>query len=600
VLALLLLHANEVVSSDRLIDALWGESPPESAANMLQGYVSRLRKTLEPENRRGEHERLVSRPPGYVLHVRADQLDAERFERLAREGRLLLEDGNVSAAADRLRAALSLWRGGALADLAYEAFARADIDRLEELRLETLEDRIDAELALGRHQPLVAELRELVEQHPLRERLRAQLMIALFRSGRQAEALETYREGRRLLLDELGIEPGIALRELEHAILRQDPALGAPSVAPPAIAGRHGRRWPVVAVCIVAAAAVSAAVLATRGHSNVRPVAVKPHSVAVIDPKRNTIVADIPTGGYPGPLAAEKTYIYVCNIGDATVSRIVADQRKLFDTSAFARATDLLAGDNGELWSANGGSPGHTPFGVGNGTVAVWHPGPTVRPFRVGPNVLGDEEQTTLAADSPGSASVWVGNKDSRTVRQLDRATGQVLLAIHGVTPGGLAAIGDSSAGDTVWASDPNRNLLVRIDEHQKRIVRRIHIPNRPARVAAEGDAVWVISRDEGPGAAQPTRQTKPALWHIDPRTNKRVARIGLPLTPIRVVLGAGSVWVSAQRVLSARGTSIDATVFRIDPATNRIVARIPLRTQAVDGILVSHGAVWAAIPASQ
>jgi hypothetical protein len=214
--------------------------------------------------------------------------------------------------------------------------------------------------------------------------------------------------------------------------------------------------------------------------------------------------------------------------------------------------------------------------------------------------VLGDEEQTTLAADSPGSPSVWVGNKDSRTVRQLDRATGQVLLAIHGVMPGGLAAIGDSSTGDTAWVSDPNRNLLVRIDEHQKRIVRRIHIPNRPARVAAEGDAVWVISRDEGPGAAQPTRQTKPALWHIDPRTNKRVARIALPLTPIRVVLGAGSVWVSAQRVLSARGTSIDATVFRIDPATNRIVARIPLRTQAVDGILVSHGAVWAAIPASQ
>ena len=126
----------------------------------------------------------------------------------------------------------------------------------------------------------------------------------------------------------------------------------------------------------------------------------KPHSVAVIDPKRNTIVADIPTGGYPGPLAADKTYIYVCNIGDATVSRIFADQRKLFDTSAFARATDLLAGDNGELWSANGGSPGHTPLGVGNGTVAVWYPGPTVRPFRVGPNVLGDEEQTTLAADA--------------------------------------------------------------------------------------------------------------------------------------------------------------------------------------------------------
>ena len=194
-LALLLLHANEVVSTDRLIDDLWGDSPPESAANMLQGYVSHLRKTLEPGSHRGEHEVLVSRPPGYVLQVRPDQVDAERFERLTSEGRQLLEDGDARAAADRLRAALALWRGGALDDLAYEEFARADIDRLDELRLQTLEDRIDADLALGRHDRLVGELRELVDRHPLRERLRAQLMAALYRCGRQAEALEVYREG---------------------------------------------------------------------------------------------------------------------------------------------------------------------------------------------------------------------------------------------------------------------------------------------------------------------------------------------------------------------------------------------------------------------
>ena len=602
VLALLLLHANEVVSTDRLIDEVWGESPPESAVNMLQGYVSHLRRTLEPKSRRGEDELLVSRPPGYVLQIRPDQLDAERFEQLVSEGTRLLEAGDVAAAAERLRAALALWDGGALADLAYEAFARAEIQRLEELRLQTLEDRIDADLALGRHKELVAELRELVEQHPLRERLRAQLMTALYRCGRQADALEVYREGRHTLLDELGVEPGPALRELEQAILRQDPALGGTAAAPPAIISRVRRKWPPLVVgIVVAGAAVAAAAVSTRVNSGeVKPVAVMPHSVAVIDPRRNAVVADIPTGAYPGPLAADRTYVYVCNMGDATVSRIFAKRRELFDTGSFARATDMIAGARGELWSANGGSPGHTPFGVGPGTVAVWYPGPTVRAFRVGPSALPDsEEQTTIAADSPGSASLWVGNRDSRTVRQLDRALGTTLLTIHGIAPGGLAAVGDSHAGDTVWVSDPARNLVVRIDQTRKRIVRRIPIPRRPWRLTADEDAVWVIARDEGPGW-RPTRGTAPALWRIDPETNKPVARIPLPLTPIRVTVGEGSVWVTAQRILSPRGTSVDATVLRIDPSANRIVARIPLHTRAVDGIIVSHGFVWAAIPASQ
>jgi DNA-binding SARP family transcriptional activator len=603
VLALLLLHANEVVSTDRLIDELWGESPPESATNMLQGYVSHLRKTLEPGSRRGEHELLVWRPPGYVLQIRLDQVDAARFEQLAAEGRRLLDRGSADAAANRLRAALALWRGGALDDLAYERFARAEIDRLEELRLQALEDRVDAELALGRDAALVGELRELVREHPLRERLRAQLMTALYRCGRQADALEFYRDGRLVLRDELGIEPGPALRGLEQAILRQDPALGTAADAPPLILSRRARHgWPVLAAAVgVAGAAIGAVILVNRGSSDtVKRVPVKPHSVAVIDPSRDAVVADIPTGGYPGPLAADRTYIYVCNIGDATVSRILAKRRKLFDTGAFARAIDMIAGNHGELWSANGGSPGHTPFRVGNGTVAVWYPGPTVRPFRVGPDVLGDAEQTTIAADSPGSASIWVGNKDTRTVRQLDRSLGTTLLTIHGITPGGVAAVGDSKAGDTVWASDPERNLVVRIDERQKQIVRRIPVPRRPALLVADRHAVWVIARDQGPGAWRPTRATQPALWRIDPKTNRTVARIALPLTPIRVTLGEGSVWVTAQRVVAATGASVNATVFRIDPHKNRIVARIPLHTRAVDGIVVSQGLVWAAVPQSQ
>ena len=252
VLALLLLRANEVVPIDRLIDELWGDSPPESAANMLQGYVSDLRKALEPGRTRGEHELLVSQAPGYALHIRQDQLDANRFARLASEGRQLLDDNDPGAAAERLRAALELWRGPALADLAYEAFARPEAERLEELRLATMEDRIDADLALGRHDALVGELRELVDAYPLRERARGQLMAALYRGGRQAEALQVYREGRASLSEQLGIEPGPGLRELERAILRQDSELGAQpirrrrsnEVAPPAGRWSWGSPWP--------------------------------------------------------------------------------------------------------------------------------------------------------------------------------------------------------------------------------------------------------------------------------------------------------------------------------------------------------------------
>jgi DNA-binding SARP family transcriptional activator len=212
--AVLLLHANEVVSSDRLIDALWGERPPLTAAKSIQVYVSRLRKEL------GEG-RLVTRAPGYVLRVDPSELDLARFERLLGEAR----SADPKRAAQKLRGALALWRGPALADLAYERFAQPEIARLEELRLAALEQRIDADLACGRHAELVGELEALVREHPLRERLRWQLMIALYRSARQAEALTVYREGRRALSEQLGLEPGPELRQLEQAILRQDAAL---------------------------------------------------------------------------------------------------------------------------------------------------------------------------------------------------------------------------------------------------------------------------------------------------------------------------------------------------------------------------------------
>jgi DNA-binding SARP family transcriptional activator len=217
----LLLHANQVVSTDRLIDALWGQTPPVTAPKSIQVYVSRLRKEL------GEG-RLLTQAPGYVLHVDRSELDLGRFERLLAEAR----NADPQSAAQKLRRALELWRGPALADLAYEPFVQTEIARLEELRWVALEHRIEADLASGRHAELVGELEALVAEYPLRERLRCLLMLALYRSARQAEALDSYRHARRDFSEQLGLEPSEELKQLEQAILRQDPALDLAPNAP--------------------------------------------------------------------------------------------------------------------------------------------------------------------------------------------------------------------------------------------------------------------------------------------------------------------------------------------------------------------------------
>jgi DNA-binding SARP family transcriptional activator len=234
-LALLVLHANEVVRNDRLIDELWGERPPANASAALQNHVSRLRKELGSEV-------LVTKPWGYVLRAEPGEVDLQRFEELVAEAKALPARERQA----KLVEALALWRGPALADLGDEDALAIERARLDELRLAALEQRIDADLELGSHDQLVPELEGLVGAHPLRERLRGQLILALYRAGRQAEALETYRETRRVLVEELGIEPSPELKELERAILRQDPALVS---TPPPRAAREEVpparwRWP--------------------------------------------------------------------------------------------------------------------------------------------------------------------------------------------------------------------------------------------------------------------------------------------------------------------------------------------------------------------
>jgi len=245
-LAFLALNARSVVSADRLIEELWGDDPPSDPMNSLQSQISQLRRVLGPD-------RVVKQGTGYLLDIEPDAVDALRFERLVTAARGPSE--SASTAADALREGLALWRGAPLADIGDAPFARAEASRLEELRMAAVEDRIDADLAQGLHSSLVGELRTLVAQAPLRERLHGQLMLALYRSGRQAEALRAYDSARKLLTEELGLSPGPELRRLEAAILAQDEALTAAVRAPPAPEGLtavratapHGLRVPLAA-----------------------------------------------------------------------------------------------------------------------------------------------------------------------------------------------------------------------------------------------------------------------------------------------------------------------------------------------------------------
>jgi DNA-binding SARP family transcriptional activator len=265
-LAILLQHPNGIVSKDHVLAELWGDAPPAHADNSIHVYVSRLRKELGPD-------RLITRPPGYALRVDASELDLAKFKRLRDEG--------------RPHEALALWRGPAYDDIAYEPCVQGERARLDELRLVTLEERIDADLANGRHADLVGELEAVIAEQPLRERLRGQLMLALYRSARQAEALRAYRLARREFSSALGLEPGAQLRRLERAILQQDPALD-----PPAQAAAEGSLLvvpssierldellalatlltaPLVLACVVPAGEVSAATTALAARADTFP-----------------------------------------------------------------------------------------------------------------------------------------------------------------------------------------------------------------------------------------------------------------------------------------------------------------------------------------
>jgi ABC-type transport system substrate-binding protein/DNA-binding SARP family transcriptional activator len=530
-LAVLVLNANEPVTREALVDKLWGERPPADARHTLDVYISRLRKTLEADT---AHRTLLTRPNGYVLTAHADRIDVRRFERLAAQGRRELAAGEPGQAAETLSAALGLWRGTPLADFSLERFARPEVARLEEIRAGVLEDRIEADLALGRHADVVSELATLIDAHPLRERLARLRMIALYRCGRQQEALDAYQATRRVLLDELGIEPGPELRRTERAILEQDPSLDPPRPAVPIrepdaeAAGPHRQASRAVGVrSLIAAgiglalvfALVAAVIAGTRAHGG--PGQAGPDTVGVIDASQNSLTAVVTSVGTPGGAAQGYGFTWISDTADNMVLQ-VSPAWQVIDRIPVGPGPAAVAVGAGEIWVAN----------TLNGTVSEVNPRPgiLVKTIRVGngPDAI-----------SFAFGSVWVANVTDNTITRIDPRGGRpVTIALAGA-PAGLAP---GRAG--VWVVTSADRLLL-VDPRTNRISRSWPVGVEPAGVAAGSGDVWVAGR---PGT----------VARVNPSTGQvQDIRIGGAVGGIAYARGA--VWVAD----GARGA-----VARIDPAT--------------------------------
>lgn len=562
-LGALLLHPNETVSTTRLVDAVWGERPPATAEKLVQGYVHALRKRL------GEGV-LETRAPGYRLNVAPRTLDVAEFERLVAAART----APLPQAVELRRQALALWRGPVLADVAIEGADRNVAARLNDLRLAAQIDQIDAELALGRHASVVGELEALTATHPYQERLAAQLMLALYRSGRQAEALEFYRGLRRRLDEELGLQPSQELRDLEAAILRQDDELAAPALVAPEpgeVAGREApepapaeppsRRRPAlvaVAAAILVLGVLLAALLA-RGEP--APVVVAPNSVAVIEVDRNRVVDTVPVGIRPGPVAAGGGAIWVGNLQDRTLSRIDPVTRDVVANIPLPATPDAVTFGAGAVWVVNGRlgmlyrvdttiNEVTKAIRLGDRSITFANAGVDVERGSVwaafGDATLGHADAFPPRALGIGSTdtgpaavifafgAVWVANSGEATLQRFNPLTfeeGPVDELGVGPEPTGLAA----GAG-TIWVACTGGDYVIRIDGGTGfNSSRPIMVGDGPTDVAYGEDAAWVANGLAG------------SVSRIDPEENAVVETIPVGNHLGGLTVADGNVWTSVQ-----------------------------------------------------
>ena len=568
-LAVMVLRRGEVVSVDALVDALWGEHPPTTAAKAVQGYVSHLRRLLEPA---GADGMLVTQAPGYALRVPDGQVDARRFELLAARGWRSVDDDPAAALAT-FEDALELWRGPPLDEFAFSEFAQREIQRLEELRLDTVEGRIEALLRLGRHGSVVAELKTRVDEYPLRERLRGQLMLALYRCGRQAEALEVYRQGRRLLRDELGLEPGTELQRLERAILAQDAALEPPEQrAPgglrpvpaeqvrstPTPPSRRSRPLALGLVLTVVAVIVLVGAYLLISDDPVAHLTVVPPALVAVDPKKNRVVAWIRVGSRPVSVTAGAGAIWVGDAHDGTIWKVDVRRKTAAGTIGIGAPIVDLAFGVGGVWAATGAF----------GEVVRVDPGLVEVAYRIPLRDPDNPEVVPPAASiGVGGGRVWVG-----TPPGLARVRPSAERVVDTVDLGSSYAFQVAVGGGAVWGTTI-ANRAKRIEARSGGETTEFYAGRPVNPLALGGGALWVG------GEAGVTGQ----LWKVDPVTGAPIWSVRVIRDVAGVAFGRGAVWVTS---------SSEPQLERLEPATGDVVARIPIGGPAMD-VVVAGGLVW-------
>ncbi len=565
-LALLLLRANQVVPVDEIIEELWRADPPPSATKSVHALVSKLRRALEGESTDGPADKgpngiLLTRPHGYVLRVAPGELDLDRFQSLLDEGRGALAAGRAEAAGISIREALTLWRGPPLGEFAYDSFAQVEIARLEALWLSAVEDRIEADLALGRHDALVSELEALVAKHPLGERVRGQLMIALYRSGRQAQALQAYQNVRRLLGEELGLEPGPALRQLERQILAQDPLLAAPPRSPEATPGSSGetRRPHVKAAALVLGALLASAAAGTTFlewlHEGSGPsLAGYGNAVGIIDSQSNRVVDTVRVGNTPSSIVLSADAAWTLNADDRTISRIDLKARKLAGTFGTGSTPTDLAVGYGSLWVGDSSSAiGRFDLETGRRTTTIRLPRGPPAGGRAG------ESRIALAA-----GSAWAINPDG-TISRIDAETNEIVATVHGIAASAIAA-----GAEGIWVIDQSRSAVARISPRSNRVAQSIRLMAGSMNDIAVGSgAVWVTDPFGG------------ALWRVEPGPPSLTKTIDVGPGGAVVDAGGDAVWVV---------NHLDDKLLRIDPRTNSVAV---IKVGAPQNVAASANAGW-------
>lgn len=562
-LALLLVERNHPVGGDRIVEELWNGDAPATAAKVVQNLVSQLRRL-------GADGTLQTRGHGYELLVPDEALDAARFERRLAEGRDALAGGDPATAASLLGDALAMWRGPALAGFADTPWARAEAARLEDRRLVALERRIDADLALGRHADLVGELETAIAREPLREHLRGQLMLALYRSGRQAEALAAFQAARRTLVEELGIEPGPDLTALHESILQHDPALDLPAPRrarlDPRVRRRGGMLLAAGGVALLIAAIAAVLLLRRDDGSGGAAASAGGGTLVGFDARTGRVSRRLPAGRTPSALAAGAGGLWMVDAEARTVVRMNAGSRDVETLATGATPTDLAVGA-GAVWVANA-TPRKGSAILGPVPEAVVRIDPATRAQRVA-QLPGEGITTDTWPDSRIAATrdaVWALTANG-SIARIDPAT----AAVTGIVPR-VRVLAIAAGGAGVWAIGLHQTLL-RLDERTGAVRRRIHIPTTDLGTLAVGPAaVWTTSWADG------------KLYRIDPSGRLGSVSVGEGVNDLALV--EGQVWAVSP---------ISGTVTTIDAAAMRVIRSTPVEGE-LRSLAADRGTVWMAV----